>query len=336
MNVAKVLDSLEIPYEDKGENAQGLCPMHERITGNPDHNPSWFIHLDTGQHICFSCGYKGNLQQLVCDVKEFYVSIWGQEVSGTTAYDYAAANAWLESAIEVTIDELKQKFQSISQFISPPPKPLPMSEARLAIYVSPPEEALFDRNLTEQSAEHYGVLWNKNTHTWILPLRDAQHATLMGWQEKGTVERTFKNRPAGLQKSKTLFGLAQQREDVAIVVESPLDCLRIHSAGIEGAVATCGAIVSEAQVKLLRYSGKIIAAFDNPNVDSAGKKACDQMRQYARKYGLNLYFFNYGDSGKKDPGDLTDAEIVWGIDNAKSALLGEAAYVYGNAQALSN
>jgi len=73
-----------------------------------------------------------------------------------------------------------------------------------------------------------------------------------------------------------------------------------------------------------------------PILDAAGKKASDQMRDFARKYGINLFFFNYGDSGKKDPGDMTDEEIIWGIENAKPAILGESAYVYGNAQTVSS
>lgn len=328
-NVARALEALEIEYEESsGDNAKALCPMHERITGNPDHNPSWFIHMGTGQHICFSCGYKGNLVQLVCDVKEFYTPSWD---GMPTQYDYSMGNKWLAGAIEVTIEELKEALGKVPQYIMPPPRPIPMSEARLAIYVEPPQDALESRNITEESARYYEVLWNRNTSTWILPLREPHFNKLMGWQEKGTVDRTFKNRPAGLLKSKTLFGLNKQSEELAIVVESPLDCLRIHSAGFDGAVATCGAIVSEDQAKLLRYSKKIIAAFDNPNVDAAGKKASDQMRIWARKYGMNLFYFNYGDSGKKDPGDMTNEEIRWGIENAKPSLLGESAYVYGNA-----
>jgi hypothetical protein len=332
-NVPRALEALDIEFEEKGENAQAVCPMHERITGSPDHNPSWYIHLDTGQHICFSCGYKGNLVQLVCDVKEFYTPSWNDV---PPQYDYNMGNKWLAGAIEVSIEELKEALGKIPQYIAPPPRPLPMSEARLAIYVTPPEEALSARHLTVESAEHYKVLWNRNTSTWILPLREPHFNKLMGWQEKGTVDRTFKNRPAGLQKSKTLFGLEHQREDIAVIVESPLDCLRLYSAGVQGALATCGAIVSEEQVKLIRYSEKVIAAFDNPNIDAAGKKASDQMRIWARKYGINLFFFNYGDSGKKDPGDMTDEEIRWGIDNAKSSILGESAYVYGDTQAVPN
>jgi hypothetical protein len=234
-NVERSLEALGIEYEDKGDNAQAICPMHERITGDPDHNPSWYIHLETGQHICFSCGYKGNLVQLVCDVKELYTPSW----DGMPAqYDYSAGNRWLAGAIEVSIEELKEALGKIPQYISPPPRPIAMSEARLAIYVTPPESALESRNVTEAAALHYGILWNKNTYTWILPLRDPYNFKLMGWQEKGTVDRTFKNRPTGLQKSKTLFGVDKQVEAVSIVVESPLDCLRIYSAGYEGAVAT--------------------------------------------------------------------------------------------------
>lgn len=331
-SVSRVLEALDIEYVERGDNSQALCPMHERITGNPDHNPSWFIHMESGQHICFSCGYKGNLVQLVCDVKEFYVP----SNEGTYLYDYGAGNGWLSTATDISVDELRESLGKIPQYMAPPPKPLPMSEARLAIYVEPPQYALEQRALIPESAMAYGVLWNKNTETWILPIRDADTNRLMGWQEKGTVDRTFKNRPAGVQKSKTLFGHANMHEEQVVVVESPLDCLRLYSAGVPSAVATFGAIVSEDQAKLLRYPEKIIAAFDNPNLDSAGRKASDQMRAYARKYGLNLFFFNYGDSGKKDPGDMTDEEIQWGVTNAKPAILGESAYVYGNSEALSN
>lgn len=332
-NISRALDALGIEYTETGENAKALCPMHERITGREDHNPSWFIHMENGQHICFSCGYKGNLVQLVCDVKEFYTPVWGDS---EMHYDYGMGNKWLAGAIEVSIDELKEAMSKIPTYVMAPPALLPMSEARLAVYVDPEPEALASRNITLESAQKYQVLWNQKTKTWILPIRDPHFNKLIGWQEKGTVDRTFKNRPSGVKKSKTIFGIEIQSEELAIVVESPLDCLRIHSAGFEGAVATFGAIVSEEQAKLLRYSGKIIAAFDNPNIDPAGKKASDQMRIWARKFGMNLFFFNYGESSKKDPGDMTDEEIRWGIENAKTSILGESAYVYGNAQALSN
>jgi DNA primase len=99
------------------------------------------------------------------------------------------------------------------------------------------------------------------------------------------------------------------------------------SAGVDNVVAVCGSKISEDQFKLIRFADRIIAAFDNPKVDSAGKLASDEIRKLANKYGANLVFFNYGETGKKDPGDLTNDEIVWGLSHAQSALFGEKAYV---------
>jgi hypothetical protein len=323
IDIEKVLLNLGIDYDNKGHEANGLCPMHEVRTGKKDNSPSWWINLESGQHICFSCHYKGNLLQLVCDANEFYKKGWNEDY----VYDYKAAEIWLSQISAISLERLKDIVSSLPNYLEPAPKPVAMSEARLAIFDEPPVEALNSRNITPESAVKYGVLWDTKKATWILPLRDPDSNKLLGWQEKGTVNRTFFNRPTGLTKSKTLFGLQNQSEDLVVVVESPLDCLRLYSAGVASAVAICGSSPSEEQIKLLRASDRIICAFDNPKLDDAGKKASGEIRELARKYGLNLSFFNYGDSGKKDPGDMTDEEIRWGIENSRSAILGEKAYV---------
>lgn len=318
-NVEEVLDTLGIEFSVRSTEATALCPAHLARTGKEDHNPSWSINLETGMHICFSCGYKGNILHLICDVLQLY-----RKTPEGILYDYRSAEAWLAGHLEISPEKLLESLRSLPNYVESYAKPIPMSEARLVLFTLPPQAALDARVATVESAEAYGVLWDPVKSAWILPLRDPHEGDLMGWQEKGTLERTFYNRPAGLQRSKTLFGLSQQQEDLVVVVESPLDCLRLFSAGIKGAVATCGTTLSVEQVRLLRASDRIISAFDN---DDAGKKASKNMLEWARKYGLNLSFFNYGDSGKKDPGDLTDEEIAWGIQHAKSSVLGEKAYV---------
>jgi hypothetical protein len=322
IDIPLVLDNLGMRYEEHGAEANALCPAHFARTGKQDNSPSWWINLDSGQHICFSCGYKGNLAQLVCDVNEFYTKTFDKFY-----YDYDTARTWLSQVSAIPVEKLLEMVRSLPNRMESSPKPLEMSEARLAVFIEPPASALVSRQITDEAISKYGVLWDEAKSAWILPLREPHFNRLMGWQEKGTLARTFFNRPAGLQKSKTLFGIENQNELCTIVVESPLDCLRLYSAGVVGAVAICGSGVSEEQVRLLRYSEKVICAFDNPKVDKAGLKASDEMRKHARKYGLNLFFFNYGSSGKKDPGDLTDEEIAWGIQHAKSYVLGEMAYV---------
>lgn len=329
VDVLLVLDALGIEHDERGVESHALCPMHHARTGRVDNSPSWWINTETGMHICFSCGYKGNLLQLVCDVNEFYKDVWGKDYT----YDYVAARLWLSQVSEIPIEKLLEMVQSLPNRMEAIPKPLEMSEARLAVFVSPPAEELAKRNITAEVAEQYGILWDEKKATWILPLREPENNKLMGWQEKGTVHRTFFNRPGGLQKSRTLFGVENQNEEVVIVVESPLDTARIASAGFPGAVAICGSSISEDQVKLLRRSDKIIAAFDN---DAAGYKASEELRKLARKYGLNLFFFSYPYSGAKDPGDLTDEEIIWGIAAAKSSILGESSYVQRDTETIPN
>lgn len=327
-DVISALDALAVDYDVRGSEALGLCPQHEARTGKQDHSPSWWINLSSGMHTCFSCGYKGNLLQLVCDVKQFYIQSWGD----VKAYDYQAAKDWLKISSDVSVESLLAQLNDLPTYIGSIPKPLEMSEARLAVFVAPPLDVLQTRSLTEVSTAKYGVLWDSTKKAWILPLREPHFNKLIGWQEKGTIDRTFFNRPTGLPKSKTLFGIENQNADVAVVVESPLDCVRLESAGVTGGLAICGSSPSEEQVKLLRYSSKIVAAFDN---DSAGHKASKEMLEWSRKYGLNLFFFNYGGSGKKDPGDMTDEEIHWGVDNAVSSIFGEQAYVQGDAKTVS-
>lgn len=322
-DIPMTLTALGVDFTDRNNEALALCPMHYEITGKEDRNPSWWINLDTGLHMCFSCGYKGNLLQLVCDIKGFY---------SNGVYNYREAEQWLANAAEISLEDLQATLQAMPSYINEAARPLEMSEARLAVFVEPPIDMLNSRKITPEVASQYEILWDNKTSTWILPLRDALTGSLLGWQEKGTVNRTFRNRPVGLQKSKTLFGTGVQNENIVIVVESPLDCARLASAGFEGAVAICGSAISDEQIKLLRRSDKIIAAFDN---DKAGHKASKEILELGIKYALNLFFLNYGSSGAKDPGDMTDEEICWGVENAISALFGESAYVQGNIEAVS-
>jgi DNA primase len=92
--------------------------------------------------------------------------------------------------------------------------------------------------------------------------------------------------------------------------------------GIPGGVATCGAIISSEQIEIMRRAEVLIIAMDN---DEAGKKASNFLLDSFRKLGLECWFFNYGDSDKKDIGDLTPDQIDWGLENARHCVLGRSA-----------
>ena len=308
IDVEKVLLSLDVPLvAQRGVEVQGLCPMHKKRTGKDDHNPSWWINSETGAHICFSCGYKGNIYTLVADVK---------------GMDYYDAKDWINSNEEFPLDSLLKRIKELPQYISAE-EPIGMSEARLAVFTEPPENELRKRFINAESTKHHGVLWDTTNKAWILPIRDPNDYSLWGWQEKGSTGRFFKNYPAGVKKSKTVFGVHILDESKPLwVVESPLDAVRLTGLGYN-AIATYGAIISEDQGKLMRRATQLISAFDN---DQAGKKASEQMLGFSRKYGFDLRYFNYSGIDVKDVGDMTEKEIARGLEAAKHMIYGKEAY----------
>jgi len=309
IDVEKVLLGLDLQlYAQRGVEVNGLCPMHKKRTGKEDHSPSWWINSESGAHICFSCGYKGNIFTLVADIK------------GISYFD---AQDYIGESVEVPLDALMRRIKDLPQYVQSE-ETIAMSEARLAVYIDPPDIELKKRFLTRDAVKIHGVLWDKNNNAWILPIRDPENGTLLGWQEKGARGRFFRNQPAGVKKSRTVFGVQiLSSTEPLIVVESPLDSVRLTGLG-HNSVSTFGAIMSEEQAKILRRSPKIIAAFDN---DKAGHTANEQIRVLARKYGMDLYYFNYSGIDVKDVGDMTEAEVERGIRTAKTSILGKAAYL---------
>jgi len=59
MDVADYLNTLGLIYEDKGDRYLMLCPFHSEKT------PSFSVYKNSGCYVCFGCGAKGNLSDLV-------------------------------------------------------------------------------------------------------------------------------------------------------------------------------------------------------------------------------------------------------------------------------
>lgn len=319
--VKAVLANLNIEVErERGDEITALCPGHELRTGKVDQNPSWSINTETGVHHCFSCGYKGNLLTLVAEQKEFYTS-WDR-------LDLEGAKEWLRQNTRIDIQMLIKQMEEVKESYIAIPKPVQMSRARLALFSKDiPKNALDSRLLTQEACEQYSVLWDHPNSRWILPICTWEDNELMGWQEKGYKERYFKNRPTGIAKSKTVFqNYKNTYEDRMIVVESPLDAVRLQSAGIDGGVATFGTAVSPEQFNIFRQTEELIFAFDN---DAPGQAAALRMLDICRKTGVECKFFNYGDVECKDIGEMPDSLIHRGIEKAKHCVLGKAAVLGG-------
>lgn len=287
-------------FSTRGDEIQAACPAHVQRTGHEDHNPSWWINSATGAHICFSCQFKGGLQSLVSYVQ---------------GIDYEEAKDWLNSddrnlsAALIRATKPKQVFQEVTY----------ITESMLSAFQDPPHSALKDRGLSADAAKYYDVLWDIRHSNWITVIRDPYTNKLLGWQEKGHSSRFFRNYPTGVQKSSALFGYQQYNGGDMIVVESPLDVVRLASVGITGGVSTYGAIVSMTQFNLIRSAGRIIFAMDN---DDAGKASSLELLKLCREMMTEAWFFNYNHTDMKDVGAMSKEEIQIGIDSARHSVHG--------------
>lgn len=279
----------------RGDEIQAHCPAHKDRTGKEDRNPSWWINADTGQHICFSCEFKGGLYTLIG-----YVG--GVEADGV--------REWLSST-----DSLVSRFKQITKEERPViEEPTVVTESMLSAFVEPPSEALLSRGLSSNASRYYGILWDQRKDNWIIPVRDIYSGKLLGWQEKGYASRYFNNQPPKMQKSKSLFGYHQYSSGDMVVVESPLDVVRLSSVGVSGGVATYGTAMSMVQFQAIRGADRIVFALDN---DGAGKAASSNAYQLCKDMGVEAWFFSYKHTDMKDVGAMSRDEILTGIESAK-------------------
>ena len=287
--------------EVRGSELWALCPGHLDRVGRVDSHPSWSINAETGVSSCFSCGYKASLSHLVAD----RLSLSPDD-----------AKRWLTQTIQVDFEALNRRLEDIKEAHANPFRLVPMSEARLAVYVDPPTDALDARNLTLDACREHTVRWNPKSESWIIPIREPGSNKLLGWQEKGQYTRSFRNRPAGVKKAQCLFGLERYTGGRMILVESPLDAAIITTMGpgVGCGVSPYGARVSREQFALLRGADQLIVALDN---DLAGIKASREVWQTARDQGFECWFFDYSGTTAKDIGDMTAGEVLLGIANAK-------------------
>lgn len=244
---------------------------------------------------CFSCGYKGSLASLV------------EYLTGETLVEDLSERRAAMGEIIDSLGSIEDQMQRMGRSS----RGLP--ENALKVFSRPPEGALLSRQVSAPACKNMEALWDGRSDSWVLVIRSATGA-LLGWQVKGTRTRDFRNFPTGVQKSRSLYGFAHAASsDFVVVVESPLDAVRLTTHRIP-AVATYGASVSTEQIRLLSSQWQlVISAFDN---DAAGKKATKTLINSPT--ALNLCVMPYTDDSK-DPGEMPLRSLLHNIKTAPSA-----------------
>lgn len=277
-DLADFLMSIGVDVRRSGQEISARCPVHLARTGKHDNSPSWSMNSETGLWLCYSCGARGTLNGLV------------RELTGKDSLDVSVM------LMNNSVDQLSAP--RVERVVEP-------DIHHFLRYQTVPDKYLRTRGLSKETANEYGLRWDDNAQSWIIPIIGPD-GRLMGWQEKGS--NYTRNYPIGVKKGNTLFGIERIKHPTVIVVESPLDVVRFSStfSGMS-CVATFGAQVTQKQMSLLvENASRLIVAFDN---DEAGITSAKKV--FADMPGLRggVYWLKYSHTKAKDIGDMTDNEI---------------------------
>lgn len=304
-DIIEVLEDIGVDvHKVTGDEVNARCPVHALYKGRESTRHSWYMNIDTGLWHCFTCGARGNLPYLVSQLT-------GDVQHVATIQRYLASKGIERLRTEEYMDDQLEP------------------DADWALYVSfeqLPPAVLDRRSVTAEVAKRFGIKWNPEERVSILPVISPQ-GVLLGWQEKKSGH--VKNVPSGMHKGSTLFGIERASAPTAILLESPFDVARFHSAytGDEySAVASFGADMSATQIDLLadRFD-RLVLALDNDHegiretnrLIGRGSKKHTASRQLPT-FRKGIRFWNYdGLKDVKDMGDMTDAEILDGLERLK-------------------
>ena len=280
-DIATLLQHIGVDVKKVGDREiSAKCPVHLRVTGKEDSNPSWSMNAETGLWICYSCNARGTLPQLV------------GELTGEADSIKAVQNLLLQSGIERLTSPERIETEPVVDWIS------------YYQFSDVPAQILNKRMISPEVAKHYGIRYDHGSNAVIVPIV-SRFGELMGWQEKGT--SWVRNQPVGVNKSHTLFGIERFTAKTAVLVESPLDVARFASS-IEGpqALATFGAYVSKQQARLLSdVADKLIIAFDN---DKAGREGAINLLKYLPRFKKGIQWLPYR-TNVKDIGEMSDEQL---------------------------
>lgn len=289
-DLASVLTELGVDIKRAGDKEiSGCCPVHLSRTGHVDRSPSWSMNAENGLWICYSCGARGTLTSLLSELT-------GDDKSIVDVHMFLIQSGLnrMMSSPEKVEEEPDIDWRAYSKF-----GPVP-------------DLYLYNRDLSREATHHYGVRWDVRNKAWIIPIVSAS-GELLGWQTKKV--DWVRNYPIGVKKSHTLFGVERFTNKPAVLVESPLDVVRLATVckDVQG-LATFGAYVSSEQLKLLSaVASKVIVAMDN---DEAGIKASKSLYKALPRFKDGVLWLDYKNTNAKDIGDMKSDEILNAVQNA--------------------
>ena len=299
-----------VTLRKRGRDLVGLCPFHGEKT------PSFHVHPEDGFFKCFGCGVGGDVIAFVMKLENLPFADAARMLAGKAGIELetedpraarrrsereaiyeanALATAYFERMLRSDIGAGARDYCAKRGFAQG------VLERFHVGYAPESWSGLTDElrahGIDLAHAEKAGLVKQKQSGGYYDFYRNRlmvpTYATTgeviaFGGRELGSAEPKYLNTSTTpvYTKGEHLFALniarrAAQADRKLIVVEGYLDCIALHQAGFEGAVASLGTAFTEKQAAELRkYADYIFLCFDG---DTAGNAAATKAVEIASK-----------------------------------------------------
>lgn len=342
-----------VKLERKGSGFTGLCPFHNEKT------PSFSVHEGKQIFKCFGCGKGGNVVNFIMYAEnlsyyqalEYLAKRAGIQIQKNVTKadvekdkiknDIFAVN---KVAARFFYDCLKKspeaqrylydrgiKFDTVKKFGLgyAPDSWDSLYKHFMNSGISPEPKLLETAGLITSRKEKNGY-FDKFRNRIIFPIFDVSgNVIAFGGRVMDDSLPKYLNSPETLAYSKgnNLYALnvaKKAQSDRVIIVEGYMDCIALHKAGIDWAVASLGTALTTKQAALLKkYFNEVIIGYD---ADSAGQKATMRGLDILEQAGFRVRVLTLGDVDKKvkDPDEFlrkhTADEFLEVVSKAKSLI----------------
>jgi len=286
----KLLDKHNICYIVRGREIQFTCLWHK------DSRPSASFNLDKKVFICFACGAKGTLRDII------------MKLNGTVedAKDNNKQN--IVDKISLLFKKENEKHKQIEV----------LNTNILENFKTRNYDYLLKRGFEKDILIEFNIGFDNKTSRITIPIFDEKNRLRAIFGRRIIDNDSPKYIPLlpkkNFKKSHVLFGLNKidLNDNIGILVEGHLDVIRAFQCGFRNTMAIQGSNISDEQVCLiLKRFDKLIIAMDNDNAgERATRKIIDKIKR-----SIILYKFKYCSQDIKDIGEMNSDQIQYGIDN---------------------
>lgn len=294
--LAAILDSLGIQIT--GQTYSDIicfCPFHHN-----DDSPAFnIIKTPPFGYRCWNpvCGVTGNIYELVS-------KMLGISALETIRYILSfETKKSIEELIEGRLEDGRKESLIDNSILQ-----------KLKVNVSE-LKYLIDRGFTEATLEKFEVGYSAKRNRITIPVFD-DSGRLMGITGRALSGSPKYQESRGLPKHKIFFNMEKAKNfDTIVVVEGPLDAMRVDQAGFPNVVATMGTSLGSTKIKWLSKFKEVIIFTDNDEEGrKIGRKVVNELK--GKKISWAIYPENI-----KDPGEMTEAQIAAAINNRKNDLI---------------